>query len=192
MLFKIGRHVDSQMRTGRMCVCVERRVGWSGWKRRWKLLLLLMFNELENTIELLWLWKLLRGRRKLASVWELACWQKRGFVWGSLLHRPRASEVLRAVSWPDLSQQGDQTFLLKSLVFHHLPPIILCLLYLQTSSCYKFFTLSCYLWLICGCKTTQRQSGYRRKRANTSLIFSELWRLTPRSGFAGLAHAFCY
>lgn len=41
----------------------------------------LMLNELENTIELLWLWKLLWGHRKLAPVWELARWQKRGFVW---------------------------------------------------------------------------------------------------------------
>ncbi len=67
----------------------------------------LMLNELENTIELLWLWKLLWGHRKLAPVWELARWQKRGFVWRGLLHRPAATEILTAVSWLDLSHGAE-------------------------------------------------------------------------------------
>lgn len=31
-------------------------------------------------------------------------------MWRRLLHRPGASEILKAVSWPDLSQQGSDFF----------------------------------------------------------------------------------
>lgn len=67
-------------------------------EEKMKAFVVLMLNELENAIELLRLWKSLWGHRKLAPVWELACWQKRGFVWGNFLHRLAAAETLTAVT----------------------------------------------------------------------------------------------
>lgn len=67
-------------------------------EEKMKAFVVLMLNELENAIELLRLWKSLWGHRKLAPVWELACWQKRGFVWGNFLHRLAAAETLAAVT----------------------------------------------------------------------------------------------
>lgn len=131
----------------------------------------LMLNELENTIELLWLWKLLWGHRKLAPVWELACWQKRGFVWWRLLHRPAATGILTAVSRLDLSRPADTTSRLAVHLEHGcgsyltLParsPSSYLLnrahhknrsaFILMTSFVFMFevssYTMSCYLWII--------------------------------------------
>lgn len=79
-LWQANRRTAAQSRVKTCGRAVES--GGMGW--RWgdggedESFVVPMLNELENTIELLWLWKLLWGHRKLASVWELACWQKRG------------------------------------------------------------------------------------------------------------------
>lgn len=93
----------------------------------------LMLNELENTIELLWLWKSLWGHRKLAPVWELSCWQKRGFVWWApsqacSLWDPHSSVIAGSAAWQGaqqfLSNMDELTAFLWLLIF--IPPVDLC------------------------------------------------------------------
>lgn len=98
MLVKVKNsgQIANDRETGR--TSAQREEGDEVMEEKMKAFVVLMLNELENAIELLRLWKSLWGHRKLAPVWELACWQKRGFVWGNFLHRLAAAETLTAVT----------------------------------------------------------------------------------------------
>lgn len=96
-------NICSDKRRGRW---VEEMFKRSGWLKD-ESFVVQMLNELENTIELLWLWKLLWGHHKLAPVWELACWQKRGFVWKAPSEAcshwdPHSSIIARSMAWQEL------------------------------------------------------------------------------------------
>lgn len=122
----------------------------------------LMLNELENTIELLWLWKSLWGHRKLAPVWELACWQKRGFCVVKASSQacshwdPRSGVKARSVttSRHDKSFGGSSWTWMWELVLpaHSPPSYLLNAAYrsadLRVYICIYFFTMSRYLRII--------------------------------------------
>lgn len=152
-------------------------------EEKMKAFVVLMLNELENAIELLRLWKSLWGHRKLAPVWELACWQKRGFVWGNFLHRLAAAETLTAVTQLRLFCRHSlaRPFFKK--------PVSFC--------CNPFSFISrhpgrsppsagLYSYLLVTLGLERKGSWY------TILIFCVVQRVTLHPDFAGLAHAFCY
>lgn len=159
----------------------------------------LMLNELENTIELFWLWKSLWGHRKLAPVWELACWQKRGFVWhaGSLWDPQSSVRARTAVRWGVIfsSLLSHQIISLSQKCFPSFIFVLLAL-YMSCSFSVSFALLFYNQGQTSGQRTDRRRKGRKEKGSedgsNSSLIFCELQRVTLHSGFAGLAHAFCY
>ena len=89
-LLIVGKNGQRASRNEDVCV---KRGGSEEMEQKMKAFVALMLNELENTIELLRLWKSLWGHRKLAPVWELARRQKRGFVWGRFLQRLAAAQI---------------------------------------------------------------------------------------------------
>lgn len=95
IILNVGKNGQRASRNKDVC---EKRRGGEAMEQKMKAFVALMLNELENTIELLRLWKSLWGHRKLAPVWERACWQKGalcGDVFSTDLHaREVASPAL--------------------------------------------------------------------------------------------------